>query len=156
MTHKTTYLKPPEQGCLLRTEQEPTMICHQLVICQKECLTAFFVRYIVVVILFVVHLLLVILRDQLIHDADIPGPCPGKFIPLFVEMILIPAKVVMIITQGFELPHVSSAQQLAASFSNAPPIMAGHLKLMVSSNNAANDCPQKILSQDKAQHLAII
>jgi hypothetical protein len=132
------------------------MINHQLVISQKVRLTAFFVRSVVVVILFVVHLFLVILRDQPIHDADIPGPCPGKFIPLFVEMILIPADIVTIITQGFELPHDPSAQQMAASFSNPPPIMAGHLKLMESGINAAEDCPQKILSRDKARHLAII
>jgi hypothetical protein len=91
-----------------------------------------------------------------IHDADVPGPYPGKFIPLFVEMILIPTKIVTIVAQGFELPHVPSAQQLGASFSNAPPTMAGHLKLMVRGINAAKDCPQKILSWDKAQRLAII
>jgi hypothetical protein len=51
---------------------------------------------------------------------------------------------------------VPSAQQLAASFINAPPIMAGHLELMVSGNNSAKNCPQKILSGEKAQHLAII
>ncbi len=34
--------------------------------------------------------------------------------------------------------------------------MAGHLKLMVNGINTAYDCPQKILSQDKAQLLAII
>jgi hypothetical protein len=101
-------------------------------------------------IFFVIHLLLVILHDQPIHDVDVPGPCPGKVVPLFVEMILIPATIVTIITQGFELPAVPSAQQLVASFSNALPIMAGHLKLMVSGNNAARDCPQKILSQEKA------
>jgi hypothetical protein len=101
-------------------------------------------------IFFVVHLSLIILRDQPIHDADVPGPFPGKEVPLFVKMILIPPKIVAIITQGFELPHVPSTQQLAASFSNAPPIMAGHLKLMVSGNNAAEDCPQKILSREKA------
>jgi hypothetical protein len=65
-------------------------------------------------------------------------------------LILIPAKIVAIITHGFELPHVPFAQQLAASFSYTLQIMAGHLKLMVSGINAANNCPQKILSQDKA------
>jgi hypothetical protein len=103
------------------------VIRHQLVVYQKECLTAFFIHSIVVVILFVVHLSLVILRDKPIHDADVPGSCPGKFIQLFIEMILIPAKMVMIITQGFELSHIPSAQQLAASFSNTPPIMAARL-----------------------------
>jgi hypothetical protein len=58
--------------------------------------------------------------------------------------------------QGLDLPHVLSTQQLAASFGNAPPIMAGHLALMVCRNNAANNCPQNILSQDNAQCLAII
>jgi hypothetical protein len=53
-------------------------------------------------------------------------------------MTLIPAKGVIIITQGLELPQVPSTQQLAASFSNALPIMAGHLELMVSGNNAVN------------------
>jgi hypothetical protein len=91
------------------------------------------------VILFVVYLSLVVLRNQPIHDADVPGPCSGNFLPLFIEMILIPAKGVIIITQGLELPHVRSTQQPAASFKNATPIMAGHLKLMVSSNNAANN-----------------
>jgi hypothetical protein len=71
-------------------------------------------------------------------------------------MILIPAKIVTIITPGFELPHAHSTQKLAASFSNAPTIMAGHLKLMVSGNNTAKDCPQKNLSWEKAQGLAII
>ncbi len=71
-------------------------------------------------------------------------------------MILIPAKIVTIITQGFELPLVPFTQKLAASFSNAPPIMAGHLKLMVSNNNVAKDSTQKILSWDKARCLAII
>ena len=108
-----------------------------------------FVHSVVVRILFLIHFLLAILRDQPIHDADVPGPCPGKFLPLFVEMILIPAKIITTITQGFELPHVPSAQQLAASFSNAHPIMAGHLELMVSGINAANNCPQKTLSWDK-------
>ncbi len=70
-------------------------------------------------------------------------------------MILIPAKGVTIITQGLELPHVPSTQQLAASFSNALPIMTDHLELMVSGNNAANDCPKKILSWDNACQLAI-
>jgi hypothetical protein len=78
-------------------------------------------------IFFVILVLLIILHDQPIHDADIPGPCPGEVDPLIVEMILIPAKIRRVITQGFELPHVPSTQQLAASFSNAPPIMAGTL-----------------------------
>ncbi len=115
-----------------------------------------FVRYFIVVILFIVHPSLVILHDQPIYDADVPGPCPGNFLPHFIEMTLIPTKGIIIIMHGLELPHVPSTQQLAASFSNAPPIMAGHLKLMVSSNNAANNCPQKILSRDNAQQLAII
>ena len=132
------------------------MIPHQLVICQKKRLAAIFVPSFVVVILCVVLLLLIILCDQPIHDADVPGPCPGNFLPLFVEMILIPAKGVIIITQGIELPHVPSAQQLVGSFSVAPPIMAGHLELMVSGINTANNCPQKTLSWDKAQRLAII
>jgi hypothetical protein len=126
------------------------------VIRQKNTWLQFFVCSFVVVILFVIHLLLVVLRDQLILDADVPGPCPGNFLPLFVEMILIPAKGVIIITQGIELPHVHSTQQPVASFSNASPIMAGHLELMVSSNNTADNSPQKILSWDNAQWLAII
>jgi hypothetical protein len=132
------------------------MICHQQVIHQKKCLAVIIVRSVVVRILFVVHLSLVILRDQPIHDADVPGHCPGKFLPLFVEMILISAKGVTIFTQGLELPHNPSTQQLAASFSNALPIMAGHLKLMVRGNSANNNHPQKILSRDNAQQLAII
>jgi hypothetical protein len=116
-----------------------------------------FVRSFVVVILFVIHLLLIFLHNQPIHKADVPGPCPGNFLPLFVEMmILIPAKGVIIITQGLELPPVCSTEQPAASFINALLIMASRLKLMVSGNNAANDCPQKILSWDNAQGLAII
>ncbi len=71
-------------------------------------------------------------------------------------MILISAKGVTIIIQGLKLPHVRSTQQPAASFSNALPIMAGHLELMVSGNTAANNLPQKILSRDNAQQLAII
>jgi hypothetical protein len=122
----------------------------------EKRLAEIFVRSIVVVILIVVQLSLGVLRDQPIHDVDVPGPCPGNILPLFVEMILIPAKGVIIITQGLELPHVCSTQQPAASFSIAPPIMAGHLKLMVSGNNTANDCPQTILSWDNAQWLAII
>ncbi len=62
----------------------------------------------IVRILFVIHLLLLILHDQPTHDHDVFGPCPGKYLPLFVKMKLIPAKIVTIITQGFELPHVPS------------------------------------------------
>jgi hypothetical protein len=119
------------------------MIPHQLMIRQKKC-TAIFIRSVVVRILFVISL--IILCDQPTHDADVTGPCPGKFLPLFIEIILIPAKIVTIITLGFELHNVPSAQQQTASFSNAPLIMAGHLELMVSGINAAKDCPQKILS----------
>jgi hypothetical protein len=119
-----TYLKPPKEGRLLQTKGEPTMIRHELMIHQKKCLAAIFVCSVVVRILFVIHLLLLILRDQPIHDADVPGPCPGELLPLFIEIILIPAKIVTIITQGSELPHDRSPQQQAASFSNTPPIMA--------------------------------
>jgi hypothetical protein len=122
----------------------------------KKRLAAIFVHSIDLRILFAIDLLLIILCDQPICDADVPGPCPGKFLPLFVEMILIPAKGVIIITQGLELPHVLSTQQLAASFSNDPPTMTGLFKLMMSSNNAAKDCPQKILLWDNARWLAII
>jgi hypothetical protein len=132
------------------------MIRHQLMIRQKNCLAAIFVRSVAVWILFIVHLLLIILHDQPIHDADVPGLCPGKLLSLFVVMILIPAKIVTIVTQGSELPHVWSPQQQAASFSNALPIMAGHLELMVSGINAAEDHPQKFLSWDKAQCSPII
>jgi hypothetical protein len=132
------------------------MICHQLMIRKKKCLAAIFIRSVVVRILFIIHLLLVILRVQPIHDADVTRPCPGKLLPLFVEIILIPAKIVTIITHGSELPHVRASQQQVASFSKAPPIMAGHLKLMVSIINAAKDCPQKFLSWDKARCAAII
>jgi hypothetical protein len=121
----------------------------------EKCLAAIFVHSFVVRILFIVHLLLVFLCDQPRHDADVPGPHPGKFLPLFVEMMLIPAKGVIIITQVLELPHVCPTQQPGASFKNALPIMAGPLILMVSGNNAANNCPQNILSWDKAQGLAI-
>jgi hypothetical protein len=117
---------------------------------QKKRLAAIFVRSIIVRILFVVHLLLVILRDQPIHDADVSGSYPGKLLPLLIAIILIPAKIVTIITQGSELPHVQSPQQQAASFSNALPIMVGHIKLMVSGINAAKDFPQKFLSWHKA------
>jgi hypothetical protein len=91
--------------------------------------------------------------DSLRHSsltADVPGPCPDNFLPLLVEMMLIPAKGVIIITQCLEMPHVRSSQQPMASFDNALPIMAGRLILMVSGNNTANNCPQNILSQDNA------
>jgi hypothetical protein len=116
----------------------------------EKRLEAIFVCSVVVKILFVIHILLVILRDQPIHDADVPGACHGELLPLFVEMILIPGKIVTIITQGSELPHVRFPQQQAASFSNALPIMADHLELMVSGIKAAKDHPQKFLSWDKA------
>ncbi len=41
-TLNMTYLKPPKEGCLLWTKQEPTMIRHQLVIGQKKRLAAIF------------------------------------------------------------------------------------------------------------------
>jgi hypothetical protein len=151
-----TYLEPSKEGRLLWTKQEPMTIRYQLMVRQEKCLAAFFVWSVIVWIFFVVHLSLIILRDQPIHDADVPGPCPGKLLSLFVEIILIPAKIVTIITQGSVLPHVRSPQQQAADFSNALPIMAEHLKLMVSGINTAKDCPQKFLSRDKAQCSAII
>ncbi len=122
----------------------------------KKCQAAFFVLSAVVRFLFVSHLLLVFFHDQPIHDADVPGTCPGKHLPLFVKIMIILAKIETIITQGSELPHVGSFQYQAASFSTILPIMAGHLEEMVGGINAAKDCPQKILLWDKAQCPAII
>jgi hypothetical protein len=71
---------------------------------QKECLAAIVVQPIIEVIFFVVHFLLFFFCDQPRYDADVLGLCHDNFFPLFVEMILTPAKGVLVIAQCLESP----------------------------------------------------
>jgi hypothetical protein len=59
-------------------------------------------------IFFVINFSLLFFYDHPRHDADVLGPPPENCLLLFVEMMLIPAKGVIVIAQCLELPQVCS------------------------------------------------
>jgi hypothetical protein len=87
-------------------KQEPMMIGQQLVMRQEKCLPGIVVQPIVKMIFCVIPCLLILVYDQPGHDVDILGLCRDHCCPFFVEIILTPAREIIIITQSLELPEV--------------------------------------------------
>jgi hypothetical protein len=90
---------------------------------------------------------LVFIYDQTRHDVDVPRLCLYYLYPFFVEIVLTPAKEVIVITQCLESPKVCFSLQLMAICNDTLPIQAVCHILSMSSIDAADDRPQNILSQ---------
>ncbi len=85
------------------------MIGQQLVMHQEECLPAIVVQSIFKMIVFVVPCLLILVCDHPEYDVNVLGLCHDHCCPFFVEIILTPAREIIIITQSLELPEVRFA-----------------------------------------------
>ncbi len=85
------------------------MIGQNLVIRQEEYLPTIVVGPIIKMISLVDLCLLIFVCDQPRHDVDVPWLSLDYFFPFFVEIILTPAKEVIVVTQCLELAKFCSA-----------------------------------------------
>jgi hypothetical protein len=93
----------------LWTKQEPTAKGQQLMMRQEVCLPTIFVQSIVKMNFFLVPCSLILIYDQPGHDVNVLGLRHDNCYPFFVEIILTPARELIVITQSLELPEVCFA-----------------------------------------------
>ncbi len=123
------------------------MVGQHLVMCEEKCLPAVVVRRIIESIFIIVPCLLVFVINPTVHYVYVSGPSLCHLCPFFVQIILILAKHVVVVTSFLELQHVCLPQKFIAVIDYGLPIQTVCLIFSMGSINTSNDSPQNFLKQ---------